>query len=309
MQGCFRLFVMLSHGLATAIVNLDDCGDAECSFSVNFLQKDSNSVARKATRSWRAAARTFVQQRPQDTNLAFGLPKARDVLGYRETGGIECGLNHSADLYRPIPDVLAEHPGVDGFCYFEAHAPWMGYAPPGPLGITNFLTMAEELRVGMRSNPSMCPLMNPIDRGMNTGPAAVMTYKGDNGSIITLHDPHVDCIHINGDVKYCHALGWLGNQVDTALMTDPDAWRALAETECERLNQTYKFTTEEITLGKHIDDQPKIFGPFGPARNLALHGYHKCLLGYGAVEMAYCADLSCLLPGTSDQIRHGPECI
>jgi len=268
---------------------------------------DSTSVARKATRSWRAAARTFVQQRPQDTDLAFKLPKPAEYLGYRETGGIECGLNHSADLYRPIPEVLAEHLGVDGFCYFEFHAPWMGYTG-SPLEVTDFLSLAEDARVAMRKSPDMCPLMSPIDKGMNKGPAMEIMYKGDNGSIITLHDPHVDCIHINGDVKYCHALGWLGNQVDTALMIDPDAWRTLAETECERLNQTYKFTTEEITLGKHIDDQPVIFGVNGPARNLALHGYHKCLLGHGAVEMAYCAHLSCLLPGTSNQIGHGDRC-
>lgn len=293
--GSLLAVLMLASGVSTTKRGFeqDTCGDATVDLPINLLQtgKSFKSVS-------------GAQQRPQDKSGAFQLPKPSEYMGYRESGGMECGLNHSADLYRRIPDVLAEHPGVDGFCYFEFHAPWMAFSGDTQLQNTDFLAGAELGRLSMRSSPLMCK----NDPGMNKGPPAEIKYIGDNGSTITLFDRHLDCPHIGGDVKYCHALGWLGNQVDTALMTDPDAWRALNEKECERLNETYKFTDEEITLGKHIDDQNWIFRDDGLGRNLVLHGYHKCLLGHGAEEMAYCAHLSCLLPGTSNQIGHGDAC-
>eukprot|EP00930_Biecheleria_cincta_P016419 TRINITY_DN1335_c0_g1_i1.p1 TRINITY_DN1335_c0_g1~~TRINITY_DN1335_c0_g1_i1.p1 ORF type:complete len:310 (-),score=39.38 TRINITY_DN1335_c0_g1_i1:81-1010(-) len=308
MIGHGMLFVVMLVGgvVATELEPEDSCRDATVSPPVSLLQTRASlgHDSWKLKRFSLAVARTVVQQRPNDTNSAFGLPKPSEYLGYRESGGMECGLNHTADLYKPIPQVLAEHPGVDGYCYFEYHAPWMVYQGYSQRDITDFSVSAEIARLSMRSNELMCP----NDPGMNKGPAREIKYLGDNGSTITLFDRHVDCVHIAGDVKYCHALGWLGNQVDTSLMIDPDAWRALNERECERLNETYKFSDEEITVGKHIDDQEWIFTKDGRARNLALHGYHKCLLGHGAEEMAYCAHLSCLLPGTSDQIGHGVAC-
>jgi len=300
------LVLVLAHGVSTTQQGLgqETCGHATAAdIQVNLLQMGSGSLS-KSRSNQGTGDLTNGQQRPQDTNGAFSLPKPAEYLGYRESGGMECGLNHSEDLYKPIPKVMAEHPGVDGFCYFEFHAPWMAYLGFTQLENPNFLATAEASRLEMRSSELMCK----NDLGMNKGPSMNITYLGDNGSIITLYDRHVDCGHISGDVKYCHALGWLGNQVDTALMTDPDAWRALNRQECQRLNDTYQFTNEEITVGKHIDDQDWIFNADGHARNLALHGYHKCLLGHGAEEMAYCAHLSCLLPGTSNQIGHGDAC-
>jgi len=293
------VFVMLAQGMAVAeLLPEDECSD----IAVSLFQADLSIVTRlpEELHLLPGTAQAFIQQRPEDTNAGFLIPQPSSYLGYRESGGMECGLNHSSDLYKPIPDVLAEHPGVDGYCYFEFHAPWMTYVDD--LVVDDYLVWGENARLFMRSNEAMCP----NDPGFNNGPEVEVKYIGDDGNTITLLDLHEDCLHIGGDVKYCHALGWLGNQVDTSLMTDPEAWRALNEEECERLNQKYNFTDEEITLGKHIDDQAWIFSDDGLARNLALHGYHKCLLGHGAEEMAYCANLSCLLP--DNQIGHADTC-
>eukprot|EP00416_Gambierdiscus_australes_P022770 CAMPEP_0171060226 /NCGR_PEP_ID=MMETSP0766_2-20121228/3698_1 /TAXON_ID=439317 /ORGANISM="Gambierdiscus australes, Strain CAWD 149" /LENGTH=293 /DNA_ID=CAMNT_0011515779 /DNA_START=63 /DNA_END=941 /DNA_ORIENTATION=- len=204
--------------------------------------------------------------------------------GHYETGGVTCGLDHSEDLYRYIPDVLAEHPGVDGFCYFEKHAPWFSYVGP----VEDYEQWGRNGVLGMRSNPVMCPNFP----GVGKGPLTQMHYEGvDFWS-------HVDCIHQFGDDVYCHALGWLKNQrLDASLMANATAWRQLAEQECQHMNETYHFAREEVTVGKHLDDQGYIYsGPMCNARNLNLHAYHKCALGHAAEEMAYCMNVGCVLP-------------
>jgi len=226
------------------------------------------------------------------------MAKPSTFLGYRESGGMECGLDHTADLYRPIPEVLAEHPGVDGYCYFEYHAPWMAYTQP-PSAVDDYLAKSQQAVKFMRQNPIMCS----NDPGMDKGPLSRISYEGDRGTVV-LHS-HLDCIHMRGDDVYCHAMGWLRNQrLDFGQISNATAWRALAEEECRGFQRKYNFTKDEISLGKHIDDQDWIWG--GPARNLVLHAYHKCLLGHAAEEMAYCQSLSCLLPG--GEVGHGGWC-
>lgn len=239
-----------------------------------------------------------LQQRPQDTNPAFQIPKPSTYLGYRETGGMECGLNHSEDLYTPIPEVLAKHPGVDGYCYFEFHAPWMVYnVPPAS---PDYLEKGKGQVKYMRSN--MCK----DDPGMDKGPLTDIFYEGDNKENIVLHS-HLDCMHMRGDDVYCHAVGWLRGQdpsLNFALISNATAWEALADEKCKGLQQKYNFSAEEITLGRHIDDQGSVWD--GPARSLVLHAYHKCLLGHGVDEMTYCQSLACLLPG--NEVGHGSWC-
>lgn len=235
-------------------------------------------------------------RRRNDTNIAFSMAPP---LPYRQSGGMQCGLDHSEDLYRPIPKVLASHPGVDGNCYFECHAPWMTY-----LGeISDYVGTGQNAVRSMRGTPGMCPL----DPGLDKGPLTDLHYLGDAGgrnTVITLHS-HLDCMHMRGDDVYCHALGWLKNQgVDGTLMSNATAWREQAARSCEGFQQKYGFTDAEITVGKHIDDQKWIWG--GPARNLVLHAYHKCLLGHAPEEMAYCMSLGCLLPG--NVVGHGRWC-
>jgi len=238
----------------------------------------------------------------QTTVKTLGPPPALDVAfsiplppGHYESGGMECGLNHSEDLYKYIPDVLAEHPGVDGFCYFERHAPWMSYTGP----TQDYVASGQAGVLGMRHNRNMCPFFP----GEGKGPLVLNSYEG-----VTLWS-HVDCMHQTGDDKYCHALGWLRNQrLDFSLMSNKTAWEELAEQECRRMNETYHFTHEETTVGKHIDDQGVIWSdPQLTARNLNLHAFHKCALGHAADEMAYCMTLSCLLP-PGNVVGHGPWC-
>lgn len=227
---------------------------------------------------------------PLDTAMQIGRPTE-----YRETGGMQCGLNHSEDLYRPIPQVLAEHPGVDGYCYWELHAPWMSY-----LGKTeDYVASSSTAVLTMRANPALCPNFP----GAGKGPLTPISYAG-----VELWS-HLDCLHQGGDDVYCHALGWLRNQrLDASLMANATAWEELAAQECNRMNKTYQFADSEVTMGKHLDDQRVIWSPpENTARNYNLHAYHKCLLGHAADEMAYCMSLSCLLP-PGNVIGHGPWC-
>lgn len=269
-----------------------------CKLSVSFLFAQFRISAGLASHFHNGPADALLglRQRPQDSNIAFIMPKPSSYLGYRESGGMECGLNHSKDLYRPIPTVLAEHPGVDGFCYFEFHAPWLAYTEHQNL---DYRVEGMQQVKHMRAQPTMCPM----DPGMDKGPLVDISYLGDS-DMVTLHS-HLDCMHMGGDDVYCHAMGWLKNQrFDDSLMSNRTAWEELAKQECNRFQQKYRFTEDEITIGKHVDDQNWIWK--GPARNLVLHAYHKCLLGHGVDEMTYCQSLSCLLPG--NVVGHGGWC-
>merc|ERR1719203_329112 len=294
-------FLLVSQACAAVPLELTDADLAgEGSMSLLQLQVhgsvDGQASLHASQAIAAAAARTRGPIAPGPLVIAEMLPKPKSYLGYRETGGIECGLHHKEDLYKPIPQVLREHPGVDGFCYFEAHAPWMAYHNR----TTDYVAGGHAAVLGMR-NPLMCPFFP----GEGKGPLLTHGYVG-----VTLKS-HTDCIHQMGDDIYCHALGWLRNQrLDASIMENATAWEELAEEECSRMMQTYNFTEEEATVGRHLDDQGYIWsGPRATARNLNLHAYHKCALGitHAADEMAYCMSLSCLLP-PGDVVGHGPWC-
>mmetsp|Transcript_60243 Transcript_60243/g.176083 ORF Transcript_60243/g.176083 Transcript_60243/m.176083 type:complete len:289 (-) Transcript_60243:111-977(-) len=223
----------------------------------------------------------------------------------------ECGTPHTQDLFRPIKNVLGEHPGVDGHCYFHFAAFWINAFPTDPELIQQFDYVSNGKRAveGLQNLPITCGL-----GGIKThkGTGKPRTYVGDWGTVTSLSQ---DCVFYSQDDIYCYTLGWLKNQhLDSSLMANATAWTALGEAECDKLQRKYSFSDHETTVGYCVAQNS---GPMHShiesgtvtSRELARHVYPKCLMSggvAGASEMSYCQALGCVLPG--NRIGHAEEC-
>ena len=98
---------------------------------------------------------------------------------------------HGADCYRPVPDVMAEHPGEDGYCYFNATAFWVSYSGPNP----HFEKEAAE---------GVLFLRGPSYKGLNTGP--LLAYSFEDAVNLTTY---ADSAHYLYDDLYAYSLGFL----------------------------------------------------------------------------------------------------
>jgi len=128
--------------------------------------------------------------------------------------------------------------------------------------------------------------------------------------------------NIDNDDLYCYALGWLRNQgLNESLMSDWDAWAKVASRECQKLNDEYAFTEDELTMWQHCNGWGATMWRCGCSagfrggdcnrvskREFAFHAYHKCLIGTHAAgtEIAYCNSRACLLPNNT--IGHHKDC-
>jgi len=271
--------------------------------------------------------------------VSMSLPVQRTLgLGHSVSriGDPRCGgwRNNTEDLKRPIREVMAEHPGIDGFCYFDQAEAWISPMPDAP----DYLQMGADGASAMRNNAmaGTCPKAMKYPTGK--GPLVTVTF--DAGTLST----HLDCPYYVYDDLYFYSLGWLkGQRLDGSLMSNATAWEALARKECDRIQETYNFTDDEITMEKHgqshgdkgenqyiyyksqftvtgnclIASTAAIFAggkvehvcePI-TSREFASHAYGKCLLGGNAgdaAEMAYAYSRACLLP--NNMIGHESEC-
>ena len=226
---------------------------------------------------------------------------------------------HGRDCYRPVEEVMAEHPGEDGYCYFNATAFWVVYAGPHP----DFEAEAVSGVLGLRGQDY---------KGLNQGP--LLTYNFDGQEIRSF----MDSAHYSFDDLYAYSLGFLqGQGLDPAWMANSTRWMSLSQEACEKLQQTYNFSREELILADSLDfNQPLVAmtycttgvayryydaealqaaGYYSPdscrpvtRREMAKHHYVKCLLGYrnSAGDMAYLNSRACLLP--DNRIGHFSEC-
>jgi len=227
---------------------------------------------------------------------------------------------HGADCYRPIPDVMAEHPGMDGYCYFNATAFWVVYNGPTP-------DYEEE------SVEGILMLRSPTYQGLNTGP--LITYNFEQAGNLTTF---MDSDHYNYDDLYGYSLGFLqGQGLDPAWMKNSTLFMSISEQKCNEIQARYAFAKEELVLADWLDEnavisvktmcsagiQPRYDnsetlqragyrspGDCQPvtARDYAKHHYVKCMLGYrnSAADMAYLLSRACLLEG--NHIGHFSEC-
>mmetsp|Transcript_9265 Transcript_9265/g.17052 ORF Transcript_9265/g.17052 Transcript_9265/m.17052 type:complete len:310 (+) Transcript_9265:34-963(+) len=227
---------------------------------------------------------------------------------------------HSADCYRPLPEVLAEHPGVDGYCYFNATSFYVIYSGPSPA----FEEEAAEGILGVRG---------PLYKGLNTGP--LITYEFEGVENLTTF---VDSSHYSYDDLYAFSLGFLqGQGLDPVWMKNTSLWISLSEKKCNAIKAKYNFTPTELVLADWLNNNSvlsaKTMCSAGlswhnhdtevarqagwrsredcqpvTARDFAKHHYVKCLLGYrnSASDMAYLNSRACLLEG--NHIGHFSEC-
>ncbi|CAE7525402.1 unnamed protein product [Symbiodinium natans] len=227
---------------------------------------------------------------------------------------------HRDDCYRPIPDVLAEHPGVDGYCYFNYTAFWVAYAGPVP----HYELEAVEGILGLRG---------PFYRGLHTGP--VLTYNFEGVENLTTQ---MDSPHYSYDDLYAYSLGFLqGQGLDPEWMKNSSLWISLSKQKCDEIQATYNFSKEELVLADWLDRNMVISamtmcsagmdGSLFSAeikaeagyrnatdcqpvthREFAKHHYVKCMLGYrnSAADMAYLNARACLLEG--NHIGHFSDC-
>ncbi|CAJ1407642.1 unnamed protein product [Effrenium voratum] len=221
------------------------------------------------------------------------------------------------DCYRPVPDVMAEHPGMDGYCYFNYTGFWVNPLAGG------FEDSAVNGILGLRDGSY---------KGLNTGPLLKYDFEGE--TVYT----YMDAPHYSFDDLYGYSLGFLqGQGLDPHWMQNKTHWVELSEQACTRIQEKYNFQKEELVLADWLDDNQVLAAQtlcsagvdctamradvkakaeyHSPEnckgithREFAKHHYIKCLLGYtnSGSDMAYLNARSCLLEG--NRIGHFSEC-
>lgn len=229
--------------------------------------------------------------------------------------------SNRADFSRSIAEVMREHPGEDGYCYFNASAMYIAYGGEVP-------DYVESVKGGILG------LRTPDYKGLNTGPLVTINWEGESVST------YADLNHYLYDDLYGFSLGMLQNQgIDTSKMSDPQAWQDVSQQHCEQIQAKYNFSDDELIFNDLLDSNLPILaqchcaagvelpiymrvpyvtekaGYKSPTdcktitkREFARHHYMKCVLGYenSAGDMAYLHGRACLLPG--NRIGHYTEC-
>ncbi|CAK9027188.1 unnamed protein product [Durusdinium trenchii] len=227
---------------------------------------------------------------------------------------------HGQDCYRPVPEVMAEHPGMDGYCYFNQTALWVS---PLPDNDQDFIEYAKEGILGLRKMGDY--------RGKDHGPLITFNFEGQ---VIT---SYMDANHYSYDDLYGYSLGYLqGQGLDTELMKNASGWIAISRQKCLEIQTKYNFQPEELVLADWLDNNvvistkvmcsANITAVHQPpdvkekakwrsptdcepitARDFAKHHYIKCLLGYpnSASDGAYLNARACLV---GNHVGHFTDC-
>ncbi|CAJ1327880.1 unnamed protein product [Effrenium voratum] len=230
--------------------------------------------------------------------------------------------SNSHDCDRPLQDVLAEHPGMDGYCYFNASAMYV-----------NFYESEAPDYVGSPAK-GILKLRGTNYQGLDSGPLVTFHFEGQ---AIT---SHIDVDHYAYDDLYGFFLGALqGQGLTLEQLRDPAAWEKASAQKCEEIQATYNFTREDMIFSEVLDMNMPIFAmsfcaaglelpallhtPYVTekakyksaadcqpisAREYARHHYMKCLAGVknSAADLAYLFGRACLKEG--NQIRHLEAC-
>mmetsp|Transcript_79077 Transcript_79077/g.232170 ORF Transcript_79077/g.232170 Transcript_79077/m.232170 type:complete len:341 (-) Transcript_79077:46-1068(-) len=218
-----------------------------------------------------------------------------------------CGNSTFRELGMSIPMWQREHPGVDGFCHFANYAWWLN--GQGAESVTDYKQYA---RGSFTFLSRISALMCGYSGEDNAGPAASM--PSSSGAVRWEHLS--DCMSAVDD-PICYSLGWLkGQRLDGTNMSDIPTWRAKAEAECRRIQDTYHFIDEEVTVGSHVFNTPiymqksirAILGTGPPVEDRIYyeHMYTMCLLGNAGASMAYCYHRGCIL--SDGKISKGSAC-
>lgn len=268
--------------------------------------------------------RTQVQQAEWLPKYTGGGMAVLPPEGLRQAAMADCQVDHTADMTKPMEQVISENPGVDMMCYFQKasqiYAETPGNDPgvkfwvnPIPQHFGSYTDFAQKGVDYMKTDPITC---NGGWKGDGKGPLATIHYDG--GTIST----HLDCEYYGYDDFYFYSLGWLRGQggLDGSLLANNTAWEQQAAKECEKIGQEIQATPEETTLLFNAQQNGVIASKASCAlkedcpapitvREFKLHVYTKCLMGGGRTighETAYAYLRACLLKG--NMIGHGVEC-
>mmetsp|Transcript_27760 Transcript_27760/g.64733 ORF Transcript_27760/g.64733 Transcript_27760/m.64733 type:complete len:300 (+) Transcript_27760:57-956(+) len=221
--------------------------------------------------------------------------------------GQDCNEQHSDDLYRPIRQVLAEHPGVEGNCWFHFYA---SYLDRPQSHAQMFKETVETYTV-------------------NAGKGKEATLHLSNGEDLITHLDGNWGLYPYDDAM-CYMMGWLkGQRLDEHVMDllDEAKWREVTTAECSRLPQMVEGgldeNSREMTIGFMEDDNARMCqvseclakprdDPCTKAtlKDYVYHLYPKCLLDEqlsgASGQVAWCYARACVTEG--NVIKHGMEC-
>lgn len=301
--------------LSLALVLGDDCLEDQ---NVQMLQLDT-SIDEKKHHSEKSRSRKTHRKSLQNCGHLIGNE-------CDPSANFDCSNNcavhtHGQDCYRPVPQVMADHPGEDGYCYFNYTGFWVTPVGDDP----DFEEYAVRGILGLRN----AAFSNY--RGFKTGP--VLTYHFE-GKVITTQ---MDASHYSFDDLYGYSLGYLqGQGLEAWMIQDSQGWISIVEQRCKEIQHTYNFQDDELLLADWLDDNQVLATQVGcaanmsvvgqrsdvlekakyhssqncqpiTARDFAKHHYIKCFLGYpnAASDAAYLLARACLI---GNHIGHFTDC-
>ena len=150
-----------------------------------------------------------------------------------------CRLHtHGPDCHRPLPDVMAENPGIDGYCYFNATAGWLVYEGP----TSDFEAHAARTIQLFRDSSY---------KGLNTGTITTYNNFEGSGNLTT----HADSLNYYFDDLYGYSLGFLqGQGLHSGWMRNSSFWVSLSKRKCDEIQASYQFSKEELVLADWLDN-------------------------------------------------------
>jgi len=184
----------------------------------------------------------------------------------------ECTVPHRSDLARPVREVLAEHPGADGFCYFGFLGSW-----------ASMCAVAHQQRE--------YPLFTAAIDYAALVNGSLQTVRYDGGTFYS--ENHVFLY----DDLYCHANRWLqGQGLPHGLMSNYTAWSELAAEECRRLDGRFpEYQMSIADMATRSQDEIQALqdavdhGTMAPTMlDMQRHAAVKCAMGSLGCDLAYC---------------------
>lgn len=248
----------------------------------------------------------FQEQQQQDIDLNPILERAKSAIA---AGGVdlanqghrgECGGPgiHLKDFTRPIREVLAEHPGIDGWCYFG----WLG-------------DWARKCAVARQKHDYsyFAEFFDKYTDSIKNGNGLPVEIVYEGGKFITRDHNHPL------DDALCDANGYWDYPADKVLH-DFDYLTQVSKTHCQKLQAEVPnyhnismadFFEEEFGDDKKFANVENGFGDAGVLKlvlkpNMLLHEAVKCLLGGAECDIAFCARRGC--KGDDGIVRYGAEC-
>lgn len=188
-----------------------------------------------------------------------------------------------ADMERPIGQVLSEHAGVDGYCFFGTLGVWADRCAVARRQQDYFMYAAElgpDYELQSATNALLHKKSGPLNVYYEKGTRALTT----------------DLLNFPFDDVYCDANDWL--RLPREKVWNYTFWSALAASECAALMHdnpeflglsmrdmiTRTLTENDMTKATH-----KKQGEGPTIKDMKRHAVMKCLVGGLGCDMANCA--------------------